>query len=66
MENNTPKSKTGPVIIVNVAICLLAFLALVKSIENGETWRIVCASLGFLIFSTFTFLVIRKYRTQHK
>ncbi len=66
MENKIPKRNLAFVILINAGICLLAFFILIKSIDTEETWRIVCASLGFAIFSTFTFLLLRKYRVQYK
>ncbi|NBB88726.1 MAG: hypothetical protein GVX96_02920 [Bacteroidetes bacterium] len=55
--------KTKIAFWINLLICTLSIIVLFYSLETGETWRIVAASLGFLVFLTFAWLVFRRMRS---
>jgi hypothetical protein len=63
MTNNlSPEksSKASIALLSNVAFLIFSMHTLIKSIDNGSTWKIICASFGFVVFLYFTLLIVSK------
>jgi hypothetical protein len=52
--------KTKIVFTLNSLMTLLSFIVLMKSIDTGEKWRIICAAAGLAVFLGFTITILTK------
>ena len=60
MPGKHQKNKIISAVALNAGISLFSFFVLLKAIDTNESWRIVSASIGFVIFSSFSFLLFKK------
>ncbi len=53
--------KVAQALLLTTIVTLFSFFGFLNGLNRGETWRIVCSSLGFVGFLVFTILLAIKF-----
>jgi hypothetical protein len=49
---------------INLTMCMITFIVLLKSFDKNVLWKEIASSISFFIFLTFTILIFRQMTKQ--